>query len=824
MNERYRITGPIAEGGSGEVLRAWDYQLGREVAIKRVRRRAEEGVDSAELGDLAKEARTLSALQHPNVVTVYDVGSYAEGTFIVMELVKGETLEDTVSRGALTEGDFETLVTQSLEGMIAAHAAGLIHLDLKPQNLMITWLPSGSFQVKILDFGLAMASSHPVEQAMDKEGGIMGSIFFMAPEQFERSPVDARTDLYALGCIFYYVLTKQYPFRGETGPQVMTAHLYHKVRPLAKLRPDLPGFIPQWVDWLMSRQPGDRPAATSVALKAFKERKLPAVPVVTLAKPDPEPVAVVAGNDDALKVKRDLQPKGLLGEGTNLVKRQGMGVPSQPLPRSVSGRGSRPPLLGKWSRFSIPILAGLVILAGAGFWIQKRAIASRMARFAELVKEDSPLASEQDVRLLLSFTADPSYRPPAAMALARLRGEGGLEALILRAATQANGRMEKVNLLNVLGLRGMKSGEALAVQRLADADVEVQKAAWNTLGTIGGPALLPKLLEVAEGVAEPLEKFVEQALVAVIKNADEVEAAAAPVVNAYRSGLGADRYRAVLVRVLGQVGGKEALVQLTKAIQGGEVEVRKAAISAVAQWPTHEPLTLLSERSEVESDPAARLMIFMAAGQLMAQTGPNSQEALFTLGEKLYQAAKDRQEKDQVLAALGRIEAAETVAFLEQLAADDEKRQRQAQTAMDRLRERLEKRVSASEGAAVLTAALADFDRASPLMITGDAVIGWENAGIWVSWLVDLKEPGDYVVTVDQAADGEEAGSYEVLVAGQRLVAKVMKTKGGKDYQSFELGEVKVPTAGTYRLVLRAKQVPTGQTLFHLKQVSLRRR
>jgi len=818
MNTRYQIRGPIAEGGRGEVLRGWDTQLGREVAIKRVRKLDGAADGGGDIEDLVKEARTLSTLQHPNVVTVFDVGVDDEGAFIVMELVKGETLEETVTRGALTEADFETLVTQTLEGMIAAHSAGLIHLDLKPQNLMITWLPSGSFQVKILDFGLAMAASQPVEQAMDEEGGIMGSIFFMAPEQFERSPVDARTDLYALGCIFYYALTKQYPFRGETGPQVMTAHLYHKLRPLAKLRPDLPAFIPQWVDWLMSRLPSDRPARTSRALKAYKERKLPE-PVVVAA-----PVAVVAETvgteDDSRKVKRDLQPKGLLGEGSNLVTRQG-GAQGKTVSRPKPA-ASRQPLLGKWSRFTIPTLAGLVIIAGVWFWIQKRALASRMARFADLVNEDVPKGTEQDVKLLLSFTSDASYSPPAAMALSKLRSSSAIDGLILDAASKASGRMERVNLLNVVGLRGIKGGEALAMQRIGDADVEVQKAAWNTLGTLASAASLPKLMDKAESVTEPIERFVEQALVAVVKNAEDGEAAVEPIVNAYRSGLGQDRYRAVLVRVLGQVGGKEAMVQMTKAIQGGALEVRKAAISAIAQWPTHEPLTLLSERAVAESDPAARLMIFMAAGQLMAQTGPKSQEQLFGIGEKLYQAAKDRREKDQVLAAIGRVDGAETVAFFEKLAGEDAQRQRQAETAIQRLQDRLQKLVAMEGGKVELTADKADYDRSSPLLLSDGALTGWDSAGIWVSWLVQVPEAGAFTIEVAQASEAEEAGSYEVLVAGQKFVSRAMKTKGAKDFQRFEVGQVTISTAGTYRLVLRAKQVPNGEPLFRLRHVSLR--
>src|SRR4029078_1099871 len=139
--------------------------------------------------------------------------------------------------------------------MMPRHAPALIHLDIKPQNFMVIWLPSGKFQIKILDFGLAKITSQPAVQEMDEEGAIMGSIFFMAPEQFERTPVDARTDLYSLGCVYYYALKHHSRFKGERGHEVTASHMYHSFVPLAQLRPDLPSFLCQWVEWLLNRLP-----------------------------------------------------------------------------------------------------------------------------------------------------------------------------------------------------------------------------------------------------------------------------------------------------------------------------------------------------------------------------------------------------------------------------------------------------------------------------------------------------------------------------------------------------------------------------------------
>ncbi|MFV1994559.1 MAG: serine/threonine-protein kinase, partial [Verrucomicrobiales bacterium] len=164
--ERYRIEGKIGRGGIGAVYRAFDEQLGRQVAIKRVLPQEEGGEEHGASqedvsGNLLKEAKVLSTLNHPNIVTVFDVGADAKGVFVVMELLDGETLDETIDRGVLALGDFEQVVVQSLEAMIAAQDIDLVHRDLKPSNVMVVWLPSGKFQLKILDFGLAKFSELP---------------------------------------------------------------------------------------------------------------------------------------------------------------------------------------------------------------------------------------------------------------------------------------------------------------------------------------------------------------------------------------------------------------------------------------------------------------------------------------------------------------------------------------------------------------------------------------------------------------------------------------------------------------------------------------
>ncbi len=273
MDDRYEIRGKIGQGGLGAVYRAFDKRMNREVAIKRIvqEKGKEKGTDeeSEATRQMTKEAGALAALQHPHIVTVYDVGVDEDGPYVVMELLTGKTLDEVVTRAPMTGTDFREFCLQTQEALIAAQDLGIVHRDLKPGNVMLTWLPSGKFQVKIVDFGLAKFSPKASLQTLDQQDSIYGSIFYMAPEQFERVPLDSRTDMYAIGCVYYFALTGRNPFDGDTGPQVMAAHLGHVVTPLSELRPDLPKWLCDWIMWHINRLPTDRPTDARQSLQVF---------------------------------------------------------------------------------------------------------------------------------------------------------------------------------------------------------------------------------------------------------------------------------------------------------------------------------------------------------------------------------------------------------------------------------------------------------------------------------------------------------------------------------------------------------------------------
>jgi serine/threonine protein kinase len=262
---RYRVGESIGRGGLGEVFRAEDTQLHRLVAIKRMHSEDIEAGERAE--KVIQEARHLAALQHPNIVTVYDVIEDRGDVLVVMELLRGRTLQEIVEAAPLLEADFVNVMRQALEGLIAAHSLEMLHRDIKPGNLMLVDLPSGAFQVKILDFGLAKIAVEPSLQTLDQTGALMGSVYTMSPEQFEGRPLDARSDLYSLGCVAYFALTGYYPFNGKNVPEVICAHLQRRMAPLKELRADISPAVCEWVGRMMATYPDSRPASAAQALE-----------------------------------------------------------------------------------------------------------------------------------------------------------------------------------------------------------------------------------------------------------------------------------------------------------------------------------------------------------------------------------------------------------------------------------------------------------------------------------------------------------------------------------------------------------------------------
>ncbi|HWB04869.1 MAG TPA: serine/threonine-protein kinase [Verrucomicrobiales bacterium] len=328
MTSRYQIIGEINQGGVGIVLKAWDTKLQRNVAIKRFLSREQRLALGSVDGDLLREASTLSSMHHPNIVSVYDVDMEGEaGPEVIMEYLNGQDLEQAVAQAALTLEDFYQVAQQTLDALSNAHRMNLLHRDIKPSNIQVTWMANGKFLSKFVDFGLAKFFEKPSKQTVRHDGTVMGSIFYMAPEQFERQPLDRRSDIYSLGCVFYFALTMHRPFEGETVMDVINAHLKGKPVRVRDYRPSVPRDLEKWVEWLMQLQPDNRPNDAEVALSALRQimagqvpdgipgvkiasqpvTTAPAVvdaPVPVQTRPAPTPVPVPAMHRPAVSVSR----------------------------------------------------------------------------------------------------------------------------------------------------------------------------------------------------------------------------------------------------------------------------------------------------------------------------------------------------------------------------------------------------------------------------------------------------------------------------------------------------------------------------------------
>jgi eukaryotic-like serine/threonine-protein kinase len=253
----YRVLAKLGEGGMGEVYRARDTRLNRDIAIKVLP--ASFASDSERRERFEREAQAIAALSHPNIVAVHDTGTYDGQIYLVMELLQGETLRDRLKSGPLPARKAIETGVQIARGLAAAHAKGLVHRDLKPENVFL--LADG--HVKVLDFGLARAvgtgtgASETVRVVTDP-GTVMGTVGYMAPEQVRGQAIDQRADLFALGAVLFEMLTGQRAFRRDTPAETMTAILNDDPPEPSTVRSGLSPALDQIVRHALEKNPAER--------------------------------------------------------------------------------------------------------------------------------------------------------------------------------------------------------------------------------------------------------------------------------------------------------------------------------------------------------------------------------------------------------------------------------------------------------------------------------------------------------------------------------------------------------------------------------------
>jgi adenylate cyclase len=270
----YEILASLGAGGMGEVYRARDAHLGRDVALKILP--VATASDPVALERFMREAQTLAALNHPHIVTIYSTEETDGIRFIAMELVEGRTLDRVIPASGVSLAQFFDISIGMADALAAAHQKQITHRDFKPGNVMLT----DTGRVKVLDFGLArtvVASMADADEAtraaLTGQGTILGTTAYMSPEQIESKPLDGRSDLFALGVVMYELLTGERPFRGDSSPAVMAAVIKDRPKLIGEVRGQVPIGVSRLVERCLEKNPRDRPQSAQEVLLELKALK-----------------------------------------------------------------------------------------------------------------------------------------------------------------------------------------------------------------------------------------------------------------------------------------------------------------------------------------------------------------------------------------------------------------------------------------------------------------------------------------------------------------------------------------------------------------------
>ena len=247
---RYEVFQHIGQGGMADVFLAVDTILNRHVAIKILR--SELCTDAVSVLRFEREAQAATALSHPNIVEIYDVGEYKGHHYIVMEYVPGKTLKQVIrDRGALLKEEAVDIAKQLVSATAEAHRRGIIHRDIKPQNVIVK--SDGS--IKILDFGIALAKG---SMQLTQANNVMGSVHYLAPELARGEPATVQSDIYALGIVLYEMLTGDVPFNAENAVQVALMQMRNELPDCQKINPTIPMSVANIITKATSKDRGQR--------------------------------------------------------------------------------------------------------------------------------------------------------------------------------------------------------------------------------------------------------------------------------------------------------------------------------------------------------------------------------------------------------------------------------------------------------------------------------------------------------------------------------------------------------------------------------------
>ncbi|MEA2747168.1 MAG: eukaryotic-like serine/threonine-protein kinase [Myxococcales bacterium] len=359
INERYKLEAVIGEGGMGVVFEATHLGLGRTVAVKVVRGGQSDGADAA--ARLVREARVVGTLRSPHVAHVLDVGEHEGEPFLVMERLHGRTVHDLVrAEGALGVEQVAALVIQACHALDDAHRHGIVHRDVKPSNMFLVADETDAVSLKIIDFGISKSLPIDADGSHNetKTGTLLGSPSFMSPEQIRSSKdVDARTDIWSLGIVMYFLLTAKKPFEAESLLDLMTSVVHETPPRLRAIRPDVPDAVERVVLRCLAKDREDRYATAAELAHALAPFAPPVPRDLALAMPlDRGPVSSNRAPSSRKEIMRGTTPERPPASDPN----------SETLTASVTASLRTPGARPSTRTRTVAVVAIGVVLLGAG--------------------------------------------------------------------------------------------------------------------------------------------------------------------------------------------------------------------------------------------------------------------------------------------------------------------------------------------------------------------------------------------------------------------------------------------------------------------------
>jgi len=354
----YEILGRLGSGGMGLVFSAWDSRLQRDVAIKLLR---EEFATPGMRKRFLQEARAASRLNHANICTIFDIGEQEGDPYLVMELLKGETVRSRIARGPVPPEDILCVAIEVADALIVAHGRGIIHRDIKPANIILVEKAGGRFQTKVLDFGLAKVERGDGAETnfdLTSAGTTVGTVAYMSPEQARGEPLDARSDLFSLGIVLYEMATGELPFQGATSALVFVQLLSQRPEAVRDFNPDIPKDLEKVILTLLEKKRSDRFQSAAELVEALHKITLKrggskglwgSKPGKSWGRSDPPTLpARPPSRDFASEPVRPAEPEAKSPSSSSdiflrPVKRIVTGESSRPSVKPIPGPDSRPP-------------------------------------------------------------------------------------------------------------------------------------------------------------------------------------------------------------------------------------------------------------------------------------------------------------------------------------------------------------------------------------------------------------------------------------------------------------------------------------------------